>query len=170
MSPPTVFILDANVFIESAKRYYALDIAPGFWDALIKHARNGPVRSIDKIKVEIDRGNDDLKIWVGKNFRQWFESTNQQDVLNAYKTVITWAQSQSQFTADAKAEFARNADGWLIAYALAKGGVVVTDEQFNSEIKRRIKIPNACKGVNVRYMNTFGMLRDLGVRFHIPST
>ena len=169
MSPPKVFLLDANVFIESAKRYYAFDIAPGYWVALIKYAGDGPVRSIDKVKDEIDRGKDNLKTWVNRNFYLWFESTNQQDVLNAYSTVMTWAQSQSQFTADAKAEFARNADGWLIAYALAKGCVVVTDEQFNSEIKRRIKIPNACIGAGVPYMGTFGMLRDLGVRLHFPS-
>ncbi|MFA5416811.1 MAG: DUF4411 family protein [Methanoregula sp.] len=169
MSPPKVFLLDANVFIESAKRYYAFDIAPGYWVALIKYAGDGPVRSIDKVKDEINRGNDDLTKWVNRNFHVWFESTNQQDVLDAYSTVMTWAQSQSQFTADAKAEFARNADGWLIAYALAKGCVVVTDEQFNSEIKRRIKIPNACIGVGVPYMDTFDMLRDLGVRLQFLS-
>ena len=92
MSPARIFILDANVFIESAKRYYAFDIAPGFWDALIRHARGGLVRSIDKVKDEIDRGNDDLTTWIGGNFHQWFDSTNQQDVIDAYATVMGWAQ------------------------------------------------------------------------------
>ena len=29
-------LLDANVFIEAAKGYYAFDIAPPFWEALIR--------------------------------------------------------------------------------------------------------------------------------------
>ncbi|MEI6315652.1 MAG: DUF4411 family protein [Syntrophus sp. (in: bacteria)] len=169
MTPLKIFLLDANVFIEAAKRYYAFDIAPGYWNALIKHATNGHVRSIDKIKVEIDRVNDELKTWVGRNYHQWFESTRQQDVIDAYAIVMVWAQGQNQYTDGAQAEFARSADGWLIAFALAKGCIVVTHEQYDPVGKREIKIPNACKGVGVPYMDTFGMLRELGVRFHIHS-
>jgi len=32
----SVYVLDANVFIEAARRYYAFDIAPKFWDTLIQ--------------------------------------------------------------------------------------------------------------------------------------
>jgi len=170
MSPPQVFLLDANVFMEAARRYYALDIAPGFWDALIEHARNGRVRSIDKIKGEIDRGKDNLKRWANGSFSEWFDSTNQQDVIDAYSNLMIWAQRETQYTAAAKAEFASSPDGWLIAYASAKGCVVVTHEQYDSEIKKKIKIPNACRGVGVRYTNTFHMLRELGVRLNFPST
>jgi len=166
MSPPKVFLLDANVFIEAAKRYYALDIAPGFWVALIKHAQKGHLRSIDKIKGEIDKGKDDLKTWVNGNFPQWFESTNQQNVITDYATVMAWAQSERQFTDAAQAEFASNADGWLIAYAMANGCVLVTEERYNPDIRRRIMIPNVCKGVGVPYMDTFEMLRVLGVKLN----
>ena len=169
MSPARIFILDANVFIESAKRYYAFDIAPGFWDALIRHARGGLVRSIDKVKDEIDRGNDDLTTWIGGNFHQWFDSTNQQDVIDAYATVMGWAQFQPQYIPGAKTEFANNADGWLIAFALAKGFTVVTDERYNSDIKRRIPIPNACNGVGVSYLDTFALMRELGVKLSSPA-
>lgn len=43
------YVLDANVFIEAARRYYAFDLAPAFWRALIKHAIQGRVLSIDRI-------------------------------------------------------------------------------------------------------------------------
>lgn len=33
---PTCYLLDANVLMEAARRYYAFDIAPGFWQALIQ--------------------------------------------------------------------------------------------------------------------------------------
>jgi Zn-dependent peptidase ImmA (M78 family) len=40
-APP--YVLDANVFIEAARRYYALDLAPGFWQKLTQYASAGAV-------------------------------------------------------------------------------------------------------------------------------
>ena len=77
---------------------------------------------------------------------------------------MIWSQGQAQFTTAAKAEFARVADGWLVAYALAKVCIVVTHEQFNLEAKARIMIPNACQAFGVKYVDTFQMMRELGVR------
>jgi len=168
MSTLPAFVLDSNVFIESAKRYYSFDIAPGYWDGLILHATRGPIRSIDKVKVEIDRGNDDLKTWVGSHFHGWFESTDQQDVTDAYGQVMRFALTQPQYTDNAKADFARVADGWVIAYALAKKFIVVSDEQFDPLIRKKIKIPNICRAFSIPYMNTFEMLHSLRVQLTLP--
>lgn len=164
MITPPAYVLDADVFIEAARRYYAFDIAPGFWQALIRHADNGRVMSIDRVKDEIDRGRDELKEWANDSFHDRFASTGSEDVIDAYRRVIAWVQGQSQFTGAAKAEFAKGADGWLIAYAIAKGYVVVTHEQIDPNIRRKVPIPNVCEQFNVRYVDTFEMLRDLGVR------
>ena len=70
-----VYVLDTNVFVEAARRYYAFDIVPGFWQMLIDQARIGNIISIDRVKSEIDRGDDDddLKTWANSNFYPWFE-------------------------------------------------------------------------------------------------
>lgn len=34
MTSSTVYVLDANVFIEAARRYYAFDIAPVFLEGI----------------------------------------------------------------------------------------------------------------------------------------
>lgn len=166
MIAPRTYVLDSNVFIESARRYYAFDIAPAFWQALIEHAENGRLQSIDRVKAEIDRGKDELKGWANGQFHQWFVSSDQPDVIEAYRQIITWAYGQGQFTDAAKAEFAReeNADAWVVAYARAKGRVVVTDERFDPSIRSRIKIPNVCQAFGVQCVDTFQMLRELGVR------
>lgn len=52
----------------------------------------------------------------------------------------------------------------MVAYALAKVYIVVTREQFNSEAKARVKIPNVCRAFGVHYVDTFQMMRELGVR------
>jgi hypothetical protein len=125
---PPKYVLDSNVFMEASRRYYAFDLAPSFWKALIDGAESGHVESIDRVKAEIERGKDALTDWASTEFHQWFFRTDEADVIQAYAEIVGWAHSQSQFTAAAKAEFSRtdNADAWVIAYAKARGRVVVT--------------------------------------------
>jgi len=166
MTASPIYLLDANVFMEAARRYYAFDLAPSFWQALIDHAGKGRVLSIDRVKAEIDRGGDRLRDWASSDFHQSFRSTGEPDVIESYRQIMAWAYSQSQFTDAAKAEFARadNADAWVVAYAKAKRCLVVTHEQFDPNVRARIPTPNVCQAFSVQYVDTFKMLRDLGVR------
>ncbi|MCS6857381.1 MAG: DUF4411 family protein [Sandaracinaceae bacterium] len=159
-----MYVLDSSVFIQAGRSYYAFDLAPGFWNALIQHAQAGKVRSIDRVEEEINRGNDELKKWAQQHFHPYFESTKQGIVIDAYTEVIEWAHHQTQFTAEAKDEFNHNADAWVIAYAKAKKGTVVSQEVYNPAVRRRIPIPNVCKALGVKCIDTFQMLRDLGVK------
>ena len=158
------YVLDADVFMTAARRYYAFDIAPAFWTSLVEHASTGRLLSIDRVKDDIDRGKDELTRWANGSFRRWFDTTNQNDVTQEYAVIIAWAQGQSQYTMAAKAEFARASDGWLVAYGKAKGHTVVTNETYDSSIRRRIKIPNVCRAFNVPHVDTFKLLRDLEVK------
>lgn len=164
MKPPA-FVLDANVFIQAAREYYAFDLAPAFWDNLVDRANNGQVLSIDYVKKELERLNDELSVWAERKFGSAFASTNQQDVLECYAKIINWVQAQKQFLNYAISDFAKGADGWLIAYAMAKDCIVVTHEVLAIYAKKRVKIPNVCQAFNVSCMNTFEMLRILGMRW-----
>ena len=160
------FVLDANVFIEAARRYYAFDLAPGFWESLIRQTKNGRVQSIDRVKKELERGKDQLAEWAKGDFDFGFDSTDEVDVIELYSEIVNWVQSQNQFTGAAKAEFARGADGWLVAYARVKGSIVVTQEVLAPpEAKIKVKIPNVCQAFNLPYVDTFEMLRRLGVKW-----
>jgi hypothetical protein len=165
VTPDQVFLLDTSVFVEAYRRYYAFDIMPGFWHELITHARNGSIVSIDRVKDELARGKDDLAEWAKGDFAKAFISTNEDDVIGAYAEVIAWSQSRTQYTQAAKAEFARGADGWLVAYAKAKLVVVVTQEVHAPESKIKIKIPTACRALAVESIDTFEMMRRLGIKF-----
>lgn len=158
-------MLDANVFIQAARRYYAFDLAPRFWDSLVQHAANGQLRSIDRVKQELERGKDDLAEWVESNFNNAFASTDEDDVIQAFGQIMAWVQAQGQFFDAAKADFASGADGWLVAYAKVKGCVVVTQEVLDPVVRRKVPIPNVCQPYGVSYVDTFEMLRRLGVRF-----
>lgn len=161
----TKYVLDANVFIEAARRYYAFDIAPPFWENLIHHAANGRLQSIDRVKHELERGKDDLATWATSHFSSAFVSTDQGDILDAYSKVMSWVQAQNQFSDVAKADFAASADGWLIAFAKSKEFIVVTHEVLDPGIRRKVPIPNVCQALGVSYVDTFAMMRELGMRF-----
>lgn len=164
MTDEPVYLLDANVFIEASRRYYAFDLVPRFWTVLAELGRAKRLCSIDRIDVELQKGRDQLAEWAARDFADSFVSTDEDDIVNRYREVMTWAASQAQFTDAAKDEFARVADGWLVAYGKAKNCIVVTQEQFSPDVRRRVLIPNACNGVGVEYLDTFEMLRRLGVR------
>ena len=159
------YVLDANVFMEAAARYYALDLAPRFWESLVEHARTGRVMSIDRVQRELTRGKDELAQWANADFSSAFMSTDSPEVIDGYGELMRWVQSQNQFSDAAKADFASGADGWLVAYARANGCVVVTQEVLNPDVKRKVPIPNVCRAFNVPWIDTFTMLRNLGVRF-----
>lgn len=59
-----MYIIDTNVLIEAKNRYYAFDLAPGFWEWLDLHHHEGTLASIEQVKSEIIRGNDKLSEWA----------------------------------------------------------------------------------------------------------
>lgn len=165
MNDSVSYVLDANVFIEAARRYYAFDLAPRFWQSLEECATSGRITSIDRVGDELAKGKDELADWAENSFADAFASTDSNDVTQFYAEIITWATDQVQFSDAAKADFAQGADGWLVAFAKAKGYTVVTHEELAPDVKRKVPIPNVCNAFGIPYVNTFQMLRSLGVRF-----
>lgn len=159
-----LFILDTNVFIQAHRRYYAQDICPGFWEFLTHYSREGWVLSIDRVRGEILRPKA-LVEWVSHAPDQLFVSSAEPPVIAAFAEMVNWVQENERFRAEAKAEFARVADGWLVAYASVHDAVVVTQEVFNADVRKRVPLPNVCRVFGVAYRDTFGMLRELEARF-----
>ncbi len=166
MSKPITFVLDANVFIQAARQYYAFDLAPSFWQSLIHFGQLGRLMSIDRISEELKKGMDELADWAQSSFGNAFAPTDSEDITQSYSEIMNWVNNQKQFSDAAKADFAQGADGWLIAYARVNGYTIVTQEQMASALSHKVKIPNVCHAFNVPYVDTFSMLRSLGIRFN----
>jgi len=158
------YVLDANVFIEAARRYYAFDLVPRFWTILVEQANNGLIESIDRVKQELNRGNDELADWANTDFANAFASTNRDEIIEWYRNIIAWVINQNQFYDSAKSEFAKGADGWLVAYAKYENRIIVTQEILKPGSRKSVPIPNVCRYFNVRYIDTFDMLRAIRVQ------
>ena len=150
--------------MQAAKEYYAFDLAPKFWTELVRCFEEGQIFSVDRVKDEIDKGNDALKVWVNSEFKDAFLSTRDVGVLTKYQALMQWAQANPQFQPAAKSDFAGIADSWIIAHAMHSSYIVVTLEQPSPQSRKRVKIPDACNAFGVTWIGTFEMLRRLGIK------
>jgi len=100
----------------------------------------------------------------------FFCDSNAEDVSSAYTEVMLWVQRSSQFFDRAKAKFATEADGWLVAYSMVNDTVVVTNEQPRPESRNLVLLPDVCSRFEVPYKDTFSMLRELALQFDLRGT
>ena len=154
-----MYVLDTNVFIDAANSYYAFDLVPGYWDFLVQLFSSKHAVSVHEVHKELCRGRDEdpLKTWAQGN-KQHFVAPDTR-VVSAYQEVMKWARTQN-YNASAINEFQGVADSWIVVYALANNWEVVTREKPAPGSKKRIKIPDACDALNVKYLDPFTMLRD----------
>lgn len=173
MTEPAPFLLDSDVFIAAKNAYYAFDICPGFWKSVIGAHTEGRARSIDRIRNELltGRKEEDLVQWVENTLpAAFFRDSNSEEISSAYGEVMLWVQRNGQYFDRAKAKFATEADGWLVAYSMVTGTVVVTNEQPRPDSRNRVLLPDVCTQFNVTYRDTFFMLRELVVRLDLVGS
>lgn len=160
------YCLDTNVYIEAHRRYYAFDIAPGFWSGLIQLAENRIICSPSLVYQEIvDAGYDDeLTQWAKENRALLFVEAD--DPTQATFTEIA-DMVERLYEPQHVQEFLSGADPWVIAHAKAHHLTVVTQESLKNEQKDRsgkiagkIHIPNVCKHIAIEYRDTFALLRE----------
>jgi hypothetical protein len=156
------YLLDANVFIQAKNLQYGFDFCPAFWDWLQWMNAQDKVFSIQQVRHELVAGQDELSVWGDAQGERFFLLPNNQ-VLAAAPRVSTWASSQG-YAAVAVSTFLQVADYWLVAFAAAHGHTVVTHEQASNSMNK-IKIPNACVGLGIRFMTPYQMLRAERARF-----
>ncbi len=161
------YLLDANVFIQAKNLHYGLDFCPAFWAWLIENNENRKVFSIDKVADEINAGDDELTAWAREQGHGLFLKTDAAAAAQFGK-VSGWTAEQ-QYEPAAINTFLQVADFYLIAHAVAGGHVVVTHET-PANSTRRIKIPNVCIGLGLRFMTPYEMLRREKARFVLGGT
>lgn len=99
----------------------------------------------------------------------FFHDSNSEAVSSAYAEVMLWVQRNPQYFDRAKAKFATEADGWLVAYSMVNGTMVVTNEQPRPDSRNRVLLPDVCDQFAVKHEDTFFMLRELAVRFDLAG-
>lgn len=156
------YLLDADVFIRAKNLHYGLDFCPAFWDWLIARNAAGAVFSVERVGDEVLALEDELSQWAAARGASFFLRPDA-TAFPSLATVSAWTQSRSYEPA-AVSTFLQKADYYLVAQAHAGTHVVVTHEIPSASV-RKIKIPDACIGLEVKCMTPFEMLRLERARF-----
>lgn len=151
-----MYIADTNIFIRSYHEM-PMDIWITFWQQIAAAANAGLLFSIVPVKEELEKGNDALMQWIKDNLPKNFFIHLDADILSCYKETQNWARKQPHYKESALEDFATLADAYLIATAKAKGATLITYEKSDMNNRKRVKIPDVCQGLGVRYcdLNTF---------------
>jgi hypothetical protein len=156
------YLLDANVFIAAKNLHYGLDFCPAFWDWLIEQNEAGRLFSIEKVGDEVQALADELSEWARARGDGFFLAPDA-TVFPALARVSAWASGQNYEMA-AVSTFLQVADYYLVSHALTGAHTVVSHE-VPSASKRKIKIPDACIGLRIKFMTPYEMLRRERARF-----
>jgi hypothetical protein len=156
------FVIDSDTLIRSKREHYAFDICPGFWEALECFSGRGHLCSIIPVKQELLRVSDDLADWIRTHApADFFAPVDGAEVVEAFRQVMMWVNSQSQYQPAAREHFAAGADPWLVAYAAVNKCTLVTYEQSRPKSQNSVKIPDAAAAFRVRCCPVHEMLSYL---------
>lgn len=158
-----LYLLDANVLITAHNTYYPIARVPQFWEWIIDNAEYSRIKIPYEILEELEAGKkeDELFKWVKKN-KKTLLLDEQADQLLVNKVI---EQGYAKDLTDDETH-KLGCDPFLIAYAMAESGrCAVTLEASKPSAKRaNRRIPDVCKQLNIRCIDTFAMLRALDFR------
>ena len=112
---------------------------------------------MEKVAEELLAGQDELAEWVKRQPKSFQLAPGLADTASMAK-VAQWAKNAG-YQQGAVATFLSAGDFYIVSQALTLNYTVITHEKPEPQSKRRIKIPDACNAVGVRWMNSFQMLR-----------
>ncbi len=157
----TNFWLDSNVFIEGKKGPYDFDIAPRFWTMIDELVEGGQVACPIQVYQELLDGQDEIVNWARERKNSGMFVDPSIAVQKEVRGVVSYV-VRSYPDNQARRRFLRRADPWIIAHAIAEGGVVVSLESRVRPSSQQVKIPNVCDQYSVKCINTYDMIRQLG--------
>lgn len=148
------YSIDTSMLIECWVRRYPPDIFVKFWDAMEKNIHSGTLIATEVVWGEITNKDDELQEWL-KPLRSMFIELDEE-------IQLTVSQMLLKFPEIAKKRLDKTtADAFVVALAKNHDCVVVTEENRN----KKLGIPELCEHYDVKWTNTIGLLRELGIKF-----
>lgn len=161
-SLPQKYCVDANVLIQAWQKYYSPKFCPSYWEILNQLGLLDRIFLPQLVFDEIARTDDDLSKWLKKSNIPAYKIDEQ--VANSLKSIYA-NNPLHQYLVDNTKQRSL-ADPWVIAHALKENAVVVTKEEKVTAINSsKVKIPNVCENMGIRYINDFEFIEELGIKF-----
>ncbi|NHZ84750.1 MAG: DUF4411 family protein [Planctomycetia bacterium] len=156
------YCLDSNVLIQAWQKYYSPKYCQSYWDVLNDLGNQRIIFIPEMVYEEITRTDDDLSEWLKSSMIE--VKTIDTEVTKCLKNIYS-ADLNHKHMVDSK-KGRSLADPWVIAHAMKEQAIVVTKEEKITAINsNKIKIPNVCDKMNVRWINDFEFVAELNIQF-----
>lgn len=153
--------LDSDSLIQTKNGPYGFDIAPSFWSFIKDKLNEGIVSSSLMVFSELEKGDeDDLLKWTRERKDEGHFPEPDEEVQEAFRQVAEYV--NGNYPEYQSSVFLTGADAWLIAHAMAKGGIVVTFE-VSAPNSQRPKIPDVARHFDIETQNIYQMVRTLAL-------
>jgi len=158
-----IYCLDTNVLIQAWREYYSPKFCPDYWAVLNELGTQGRIFIPEMVYDEITRTEDDLLEWLKKSkipirkidepVTKCLQSIYDNNPIHKFLVDNTKARSL--------------ADPWVIAHAINEKATVVTKEgKVTALNSKKIKIPNVCDNMDIRWINDFKLIHELDIQFN----
>ncbi len=164
------YLIDTNSLIESQRVRYPFNNFPGIWDFYFQLHTQGKLYIINKVKEEINKGDeeDTLRKWMNQmKFKELSFDTDLlglENNINQIRSRIT-----NDYTAIAIIDFFKKADSNLVAVAMSNPNYTVVTEEISSTSKNTVKIPDVCKIMDVKCINLLQLIKNEGPRLILAN-
>jgi predicted nucleic acid-binding protein len=156
------YCLDANVLIQAWQKYYSPKICPDYWDILNSLGKQGQIFIAEEVKDEIVKSEDELAKWLKKSSIPVHKPDEK--VIACWQKILQ-ADPLHKFLVD-NIKGRSLADPWVISHAMKMNATLVTKENKETALNtKRIKIPNVCDNMGVRWINDFEFVQELDIKF-----
>lgn len=157
-----IYCLDANVLIQAWQKYYSPVLCPDYWDRLNELEEQGIIFIPESVNEEIVRTEDDLAAWL-KNSKIPVRPVS--EIVTRFMQNI-FASNPNHIKLVDNVKGRSLADPWVIAHAITEVATVVTkEEKVTAANSNKIKIPNVCDNMGVRWINDFEFIAEVGMKF-----
>lgn len=159
---PQKFCLDANVLIQAWQKYYSPKLCPDYWKVLDELGKQDRIFLPQMVYEEITRTEDDLAAWLKQSNIPEYKIDG--PVTEALRSIDPANSAHQGLVDNTKARSL--ADPWVIAHAITEKATVVTkEEKITATNTAKIKIPNVCDNMKVRWINDYQFVEELNIRF-----
>jgi hypothetical protein len=163
------YILDSNCFITPHRGYCPIDVAVSLWNKIKDLAINNTIVSLDKVRDELYKNNDELKKWLLNNIPNSFFLKFEDNSVERLQKIIRKAASSTFYTESAKEKYLKmdKADIYLTAFASINPDewTIVTFETSEPNKISEIKLPQACQAYGIHCIYLIDMFREIHETF-----
>ncbi|MDT0261356.1 DUF4411 family protein [Jatrophihabitans lederbergiae] len=154
----TFFSFDTSSVLNGRRDLLPPVVFRSVWLNVEAAIASGDVRSIDVVRDELSKRDDEVHAWArtqGVLFVPLDEAVQRatREVLASHPKLMGRGGGRNA------------ADPFVIGLAMARGGVVVTEETMSGNLANKPRIPDVCQALGVPWTNLVGFLQQQGYSY-----